>query len=217
MRHFLREYGHQFVEIEVQKIKIPFTQTARNFFKNIPKLRDLRVINIITDKKANVELSSTTFPCSFKHVKSVDLGCSVSPPAMWNLVEFCTCLELLVFPPLESVDIPEGLRRFQEILERNEHKKLRYLDSSQLCLGGGGNECVRRVCELAFKHDLKLKSFCHKDLLSLGTCASDIADRIQSIGCVNCHHPRPPASGQVALPNVKVVQGVLLGRGTGSF
>lgn len=67
MRRLLRAYGHQLVRVEVEEMKIPFTQTARNFFKQLPKLRS-RVHKIITDETAILGPNSVTFPPSFKQL-----------------------------------------------------------------------------------------------------------------------------------------------------
>lgn len=125
------------------------------------------------------------------------------------MIEFCTGLEHLTLPDMDK-DIPEakGIQRFREILEKEKHKKLRYLNTSQICVPGFARDFViQSLCELSIKHNLSLINFCCDNL-----CCSDIQvtaevrDRLLSILCVNLYEH---TSALATLPNIEKADALL--------
>lgn len=158
MRTFLKRYGQQIQHLEVSRwMRFPLSPSAHVLFKKLPKLRSLTLGWIVLHDGIHVQLENTVFPPCFKHLKRLDLRCSKHSPILWKIIEVCVELEDLVLPAVKDRDTQEaGIRCVQGILDRQEHKNLRYLSTSkttQVLLYGSH---ISSVLELRIKHDLEL-------------------------------------------------------------
>lgn len=222
---FLEKYGHQLTQVEVSVLTFPLSPSVFEFYEKLPKLISFKgriTSDGDTDEVTGTELTteSITFPRTFRNVRKLEVWTSRRSieisPLLWKLVEFCKRLEHFAIPKSGGSGTV-AIQELRKILDRREHKQLRYLSTAAVCAAyddpSSAEGMLRNLMDMAIKHDLKLLNFnfvtaSHSHLMfhdNQVTKLNQLKDRVVSLRCILGLDDY----ARLALPNVQGVFALL--------